>query len=622
MEAEKRSEEDKKRRMEAEKKFNDVDILHSVEDILNHIPLMRLNESCPPSIIPNEKAREEVQKYRVAYAKYVADLNLYNEGGSGSKNDDTEKPKPPEKFKFHELAKVSMRRIQDDLFDFNINVIRSDGLREKSSLSLEAQGGLPHFNETSPKDAFSHVIKDVVRCSRIAGISVVKEATLFSLRPDLVVVFVNGYLLFIVEIKNPSKNDDAVFVSETAGGQVLDYGKVNQQSGLDCPFVILSTYNHSVIATLPIPDGDTMYEEILKEGSANANQKPSQRVPPTETPRKKPLASSESLSQDHMLQWKLKVIDQAIVSNSEEEEEEIEERGSAENSRSSEPFDYQGREVIYSQTFDYNMNYKMVTLVLESALVASERPNNASRKPLLPPEGSILEGQYCTLTETGFSWEPVNIECVTYNKAPLVSKMKKYHAICQLGQGGSCKTILCCSSGGRMFSVKLFLFTRSTQFRAEDREEEEEEEEEEAFQKAMEEAKQERDRWHLLAPAFKSFCHVIKLNGLPAITMPYFQPIPFDKRIYFINMLDAKLPETAKKGFYYAEDEMRWRLFGCRWIDEEKVQLTLLDLGSLHEKQAEGQGIGVDDDVLRRQIESLRSRSGKEGIAKPKLVFT
>eukprot|EP00529_Nitzschia_sp_RCC80_P009560 CAMPEP_0113477992 /NCGR_PEP_ID=MMETSP0014_2-20120614/20502_1 /TAXON_ID=2857 /ORGANISM="Nitzschia sp." /LENGTH=794 /DNA_ID=CAMNT_0000371121 /DNA_START=11 /DNA_END=2393 /DNA_ORIENTATION=- /assembly_acc=CAM_ASM_000159 len=628
--ANKEKEEFRKEAEEAVKKANkeakekeEVDILISVEGILEALPRMDPNPSCAPSITPNLTAQEIVTKYRSDYAKYVADHKETKGGSSGSKSDEKNHPKPPEKFKFHEPAKIKTQEIDPALFDFDINIFRPDRFRVKSALAMEmsreCRTSLQHHNEVSPRDAFVMVIKDVVECSQIPGISVVKEATLFSLRPDLVVVVVNGYILFVCEIKNPSDKDHDVFTSETAAAQALDYAFVNQQNGMDWPFVILSTYNHSVIATLSTPDDDQKYQEILAEGFKNAKQIPSERAGSTnQTPQKKPSAPSKSPSQDNMLGWKLGVIDQTIASkvDNEQEEETNEEKSTVENTTLSESgYDYRGREVVFSQTFDHTMNYKLVDLVLESALVASAH-SKISDKPLIPKEGASLKRQYCTLTETGFSWEPVNIESVTYNKAPSIRKMKKYHVLCQLDQGGSGKTILCCSSGGKAFSVKLFFVPPSTRYKEDDRKEEEAK----AFDQKWKEAEEECRRWHLLAPEFKSFCHVIKLNGQPAVTMPYFQPIPFDKRDDSIDLVYRKLTEAGTVGLYYREDEMRWGHCGCRWIDEENIRVTLLDLGSLHKKEV-CQGKDVDVDMLRLQKESLLKGSGKEEISDPKTVF-
>ena len=124
------------------------------------------------------------------------------------------------------------------------------------------------------QDYLGSLLLDAIRCCGFQDLQVVKEATLFSLRPDLVVVLDElGRLLMAAEIKNPA---DGVFTAETAAGQCLDYLKALKQQGIDWPFVLLSTYNKTIIATLP--QDRKKYGEILTEGAMNAKQQPSNRL--------------------------------------------------------------------------------------------------------------------------------------------------------------------------------------------------------------------------------------------------------------------------------------------------------------------------------------------------------
>ena len=109
---------------------------------------------------------------------------------------------------------------------------------------------------------------------------VVKEASLFSLRPDLVVVMHEGCVLFVVEVKNPISLDsttvsEGVFQSETAGGQTLDYLYGLKQQGLDHPFALLSTYNESVIVRFNADH--ERYGIALSNAACNAKEEPKRR---------------------------------------------------------------------------------------------------------------------------------------------------------------------------------------------------------------------------------------------------------------------------------------------------------------------------------------------------------
>jgi hypothetical protein len=158
----------------------------------------------------------------------------------------------------HEPAKISSFTIEDSYLDFTINCQDGEKKYIKSSLQqqLYDQSGPPsftlrHFNEVSPQDYLKSAIVDVLKCAGVQG-DVIKEATLFSLRPDLVVVIYEGRVLFAVEVKNPERGDTPglLFSAETAAGQVLAYLKGLKQQGIDQPFALLSTYNESVIVRL------------------------------------------------------------------------------------------------------------------------------------------------------------------------------------------------------------------------------------------------------------------------------------------------------------------------------------------------------------------------------------
>ena len=77
-----------------------------------------------------------------------------------------------------------------------------------------------------------------------------------------------------------------------------------------------------------------------------------------------------------------------------------------------------GRGVVYSQTFGARDLYKVLTLLLESSLIAS-RESIDQPKALVPAHGESLEGELCTLTEDSFHYERVKIEKVNYCTPPL-----------------------------------------------------------------------------------------------------------------------------------------------------------------------------------------------------------
>jgi hypothetical protein len=93
---------------------------------------------------------------------------------------------------------------------------------------------------------------------------------------------------------------------------------------------------------------------------------------------------------------------------------------------------------------------------------------NPEKKPLLglehllPDEEQELHmKEILKLYRDGYYWEPARIGSIAYNTAPAFDKCKKFHVICVLGQGGTGRTLLCCSSNGRAFAEKLFLVSEA-----------------------------------------------------------------------------------------------------------------------------------------------------------------
>lgn len=92
----------------------------------------------------------------------------------------------------HEPAKISNSRLEASFFDFEINGRDNEKKFIRSSLGhwlyeQRPRDELKHHNELSPQDYLRSAIADVLGCTGIRG-DVIKETTLFSLRPDLLVV--------------------------------------------------------------------------------------------------------------------------------------------------------------------------------------------------------------------------------------------------------------------------------------------------------------------------------------------------------------------------------------------------------------------------------------------------
>ena len=233
----------------------------SLKSILDNIPTIKPNPQRKPAIVSNEKLQQLVTTYRRNYKRYSEEMKAWK--ASGNQKHKLEKPEMPSPPNFHLPSKVNHRQLQPELFNFSHVTEDEKGMSIRSVIAIKAENlferdpvtqkkCFSHHNETSPQTLLDDALVDIQRTLRLASpeLEVVKEFSLFSLRPDLIVITRYGRIVLIVEVKNPSKLS-VVFANDSAAGQVLDYLKVMLQQGTKVPIVLLSTYNETSIATFP-----------------------------------------------------------------------------------------------------------------------------------------------------------------------------------------------------------------------------------------------------------------------------------------------------------------------------------------------------------------------------------
>ena len=589
----------------------------SVRYLLRNMPKMDVNPSCKPSTVENEKARGVVEEYRKSMLKWNQNMKRLKETSTLHQNYQEQLKKlheqKPKRFEFHEPAKIVIDESFSRYMGFELNVTDGNGVPIHSSLLdnlSPTKMTLSHHNETSPQIYVRNAIMDVIRCYGVQA-EVVMEATLFSLRPDILVVFYQGRLLFLFEIKNPPQVKSVdVFESETFAGQGFDYCSVLKQSGVDHPFVLLSTYNQSAIARFTNGD-ENAYRELLSKAraklesltrEAKGRDKGSSEKKPPVSPVKDQLADLELPS----LETK---VDGMEVDDDDSSENGDDKCAGCEDSMDVEgDYDYHGREITLSETFDVNNLYKALALLLASSLLSAEA-SRESVQPLVPKPGADLGGRdLSTIYEDSFSFEKVRGKApASYNVPPLFKPHQKFHVLCTLGQGSKGRCILCCSSSGKMFAAKLFLLHTSTHYEADDRQAALEAE----FKEKEGKAKDEMGRWKAFAlDHCHKYCKVLKLNGTPALAMPFFPPIPYGKRRDALVLIRKCLEKIAKQqkddGKFYVYGEIRWRHFGCRWLNK-KIEITPLGLGSLETVSSLEKAM----ETIDSQMEDLKKRIGE-----------
>eukprot|EP00529_Nitzschia_sp_RCC80_P001725 CAMPEP_0113452774 /NCGR_PEP_ID=MMETSP0014_2-20120614/7017_1 /TAXON_ID=2857 /ORGANISM="Nitzschia sp." /LENGTH=879 /DNA_ID=CAMNT_0000344151 /DNA_START=499 /DNA_END=3138 /DNA_ORIENTATION=+ /assembly_acc=CAM_ASM_000159 len=627
----------------------------SLESVLNTIPAIKPDPRRKPAITANNELQKKVKEYWIDHQRYLDDMKVW----TNSKLDEKKKknmPLPPPPLKVHFPTKINHQFLHPELFDFSLVTDKYDGSSIKSLIAVKVQKGLeldadtgtycfPHDNETTPQTYLDDALQDIQSCLRLASpdFRVVKEFSLFSLRPDLIVVTRHGRIALIVEVKNPSK-PSVIFSSEDAAGQVLDYLKVMLQQGTQVPIALLSTYNETSIATFPEQRGEAM--ENFRKGVNSLKEfyeNPKTRQSAQKTTNKLPISPwREGLYQ------KLDVIGDKRRARSQSEpelENEVDDEIAQVPAPTDESggFNYDGREVdlwglasdrggggrenewepIHVPTLTLTL-YKALALVLETA--CNELAENVDANCLIPAEGEVLKRSagILTLYESTYNFEPLPAIEVTYNKKPRFNRMKKARVHCQVGQGGSGKVLLCSTTAGTMFAMKLYLYKASTALTPKDRKNEDEEKRAECMTKA----RKEQSRWNDVNKSeYSCFCRVMTFNDNTVLTMAYFPPVPAERRKDALELIKEILLDLAtntnrKKRYKYAQNDLRWRHFGCRWIPgvPSKMEITLLDLLSLEEVTEEDEAGGIET-YIQGQIDELKDRMSTEEVAEPKPVI-
>jgi hypothetical protein len=226
-----------------------------------------------------------------------------------------------------------------------------------------------------------------------------------------------------------------------------------------------------------------------------------------------------------------------------------------------------------------------------------------------------VQNEYCTLTENGYHWEKLNATA-SYSTVPRFDQCKNIHVLCVLRQGGSGKCLLCNTTTGKMFTVKLFLIKPTWHYSGKDREADNQQ----SLKDTKKDAENELETWNKLAPTeCHKYCKLLKLNGLYALTMPFFPPLPIAQRSVALIQVEQRLLASAKKGYVYDDYDVRWRHVGCRYSDN-KVGISLLDMGSLSKTS-----ISNEEEIQLKVEEHMASLKGRIGsdpeAAEPKAVL-
>ena len=545
------------------------------------LPDMTPNSACLPSIIKNETARKNTLQRRGGEQLAV---------------------------KTHDVAKIRTRKIEPSLLEFAPNDMREEKQLIKSSLLFNfnhyRKRKFPHHNETSPQDYVSYLLRDVITCCGIDA-EVLKEATVFSLRPHLVVVKYQGRILIAVEIKNPGGNT-SIFEAEETAGQVYDYLKGLRKYGNDAPIVILSNYREMVICCLTEDEKSVM--TLIKETNEAYKAKQDRIAPKQATPSPEKPAASPGKPKGYFI-WLPPVAglytaeDMVVAEQDDDDDDESPANGVRPQDTDDNTFDYKERFVTYSQVFTLKNAFHALTLAVEAAALAIDKDATDFE---LPAHGSSMNEELCALGKNSFDWKRFNVT-ITYGKVPRLPENFSIGVLASIGCGSTGKCLLCCTTTGVTFVAKLFLPEPSFHYCEKDCEKEIAQ----SLSAKQAEAKEECKRWEELYKEYKMFCKTCQLNDIPALIMPYFAPLQKKERKMYLPQVQTLLQNFANSGYTYEENsDVRWSHVGRRNNNSGGYDLVLLDLGSLTEIGKNGATERVASIVQR-----LKDRMGDDCVS-------
>eukprot|EP00978_Attheya_sp_CCMP212_P031859 scaffold121989_cov44-Attheya_sp.AAC.1 len=385
------------------------------------------------------------------------------------------------------------------------------------------------------------------------------EVTIFSLRPDLLVVMHPSLgVILVVEVKTPGEK---VFTSKHIAGQIHDYLKGMARLGHSTPFVVLCSYENMVFARLTGTDIiEHNYHAIVdksKEVLRSASGKHEASIAAVEL---KPITSPADngiQNEDANEPW---------IPDSPKPPEPGEDEDTA---TANDDDNDQTPVIAYSQVFCRANVFKAMILAIECGIQSLNTVDEALRN-FLPPQGEQLAVDLPFVAETSFKWK----RCTTPLRYDLSSsnRCKRFYLLAELGRGQCGKVFLACDVFGRTCALKFYLKI-SQDWKQQGMQSSEEQ--------AEEMAETELKRWTDLYPKFELCSHKLRLNHHIVLKTPYFTSVPVKKRLEMdvLRQVKSLLEEFQSKGLYY--NEVRWRHVGCSKDDNGKLVVTMLGLGSL-----------------------------------------
>ena len=426
-------------------------------------------------------------------------------------------------------------------------------------------GRLEYSNELDVHLLFNLLVRDaMVSLGLVGKIAVRMENSFYSLIPDMVVVEVDGRIVFVIEVKCPEIEEGEVFKSAKVGGQIWLYLMAMKQHGCERPMGAIMTFNQICLVSLEDLGVYDHHNNLLQKVASLDHR---MKIIDARVARNKPLVSPSR---------ELQYITAANRPRQKSESRDI----------------VHSPKVYYSEVYGGNTVF---AALLQGILVAYLDTSTQDIVQNLPTvnHGQNLGGRLFARIGAyplddrsekkgcGLQFVTTRTELVANEKEFPPKSTVYYYMLDRLGAGKQGCCYVACNSSGRLCCLKLYRPVAPKHvLPAKDWDKQ--------IERLSQIAKEEEQRWQDIYD--NTEVRSIMLGRIPALVMPYLHEIGIDERQSALGNFEAHLKEFAIKGFRYGKNDLRWR----HVLKDYKGKVFLADLGSLVE--------GADDSSVKEQV--------------------
>lgn len=462
----------------------------------------------------------------------------------------------------------------ENIAKIKIPVVNPDGSYIPSSIGVALQrcpsGEFSYSNEREVNHLCRLVVYDAISSLGLVGkVKTRLETSLYSSVGEMIILEVNGRVVFVIVVKAPELKDGQVFTSRYVGGQVWLNLMSMKQHGCERPIGAIMTFNKICLVSLEDLGKDNQHLTYLQEVKSLDH-----RVKPI-TEYNRQLGKGEKLAPGTAAD------DKDIVHDP---------------------------EIYCSRVYGGNTIYPAL---IQGMLVAYRHATSQDMLRTLPTvkHGDNLGGRlFARMGTPNIMSKRGCLEFVTAqvklqaDEEHFPARQTRYfYMLRKLGTNqNSCYAA--CDSSGRMCCVKLYVpaHPQADWKNCWNRQ----------IEALSRKASKDAQRWHDIYGA--THVYPTMLGGVPALILPYGHQIEINERQSALKEVERILRDFVGKGYFYAYNYLRWHDV----LKDHEGNIFLASLGSLRQAKVEAKP------AIEKQVEALREFMdmdliGQEGASDP-----